>query len=63
MLKIQSADGHDCFIAHLHKENIHTLEVIQQRFNGEVGLWDCVRREWIAIADLELSTAREIEKV
>jgi len=63
MLKIQSADGHECLIAHLRAENIRTLVVIQQRFNGEVALWDCRERVWIAIADLELATAREVETV
>lgn len=61
MLTITSVDGIERLIAHLHSENIHTLEVIQQRFNGEVGLWDCRSKEWIAICDLELSTAKEVD--
>ena len=61
MLTIQSADGIDRLVAHMHKEDIHTLEVIKQRFNGETALWDCHGKEWVAIADFDLSTAREVD--
>ena len=63
MLKIQSADGHEHLIAHLRSENIHTLVVIQMRFNGEVALWCCKKKEWIPIADFLFDTAREVEAV
>jgi hypothetical protein len=62
LLKIQTADGHERLIAHLHHENIRVLEAIQQKFNGEMALWDLSSKQWVPLADFELWTAKEVDK-
>ena len=58
----EHANGKHHVITHVRMSDLPLLKLMQDRINGEVALYSAMRREWVVMNKLDLTTAREAER-